>query len=138
MRLLHLGRARAATPNADLMEWEFEHSQHLGHVWLAAAMGQDWALYEPGTVSYASNHNDPLRNVTPGWVIYNSVGRRRPRLRRERRRLVPWVEAASGGLVVECAEGLGWYGLGYARSRYVVYLRVAYDVARPEYGEVGL
>jgi hypothetical protein len=136
MPLLNL--RRAAAPTADLIEWQLEHSQPYGQVWMAAVMGCDWALYEPGAVGYAGGGVDPLRRATPGWVLYNSVGRGRLRMRRERRRLTPWVEAASGGTVVDCVDGLSWYGERYDWSRRVIYLRIAYNVAYPMRGEVGL
>jgi hypothetical protein len=127
MRLLgHRPKARTAATGdgltADLLDWEFEHAEAGGDVWMLAAVGRDWALYGPGGVNHASN--DPLWGVTPWRVRYNEVGRRQPRLRRLRRWLVPWVEEVTLGAVQECAEGLSWYGPRFSWARYVVYLRV--------------
>ncbi len=120
-------RERIAGENplsADLIDWEVGQADPHGDVWLAAVIGDDWALYPPGY--YDTCSNDPLARVTPGYVRFNEVARwRRPRLRRVRRWLVPWVELVSHGQVVDAIEGLAWYGPEYDQSRYVIYLRVA-------------
>lgn len=110
--------------SADLIDWEVAQADPYGDVWLAAVIGDDWALYPPGV--YDAAGNDPLAKVAPAYVRFNEVGRwRRPRLRRVRRWLVPWVELVSGARVVDTVEGLAWYGPEYDQSRHVIYLRVA-------------